>query len=123
MVIAVLLRSGYSVSIPFGGSQKYDLILDRVDGSLLERVQVKTGRLNSGSVVFQTVARNTINGRRSSYFGLADTLMVYCPETERVYRVPITPEMNGSTMALRVDAGDTRAIKRTWAKDYEFPPA
>ena len=120
IVAAHLLRLGYSVSIPFGNSQRYDLILDL--GDSLQRVQVKTGRLSNGCVRFQTTARNTINGKRSSYHGLADLIMVYCPGTGKVYAVPVSEQTNASEMLLRVEptrGGPTSTIK--WARDYEFP--
>ena len=123
VVAAHLLRLGYSVSIPFGNNQKYDLVLD-MDNKLY-RVQVKTGRLVKGVVRFATVARNTINGKRSSYHGRADLIMVYCPATSKIYMVPVTEETNASEMALRVapPAGRSAPLSTIrWAKDYEFPP-
>jgi hypothetical protein len=121
IVAAHLLRLGYSVSFPFGNSQRYDLILDL--GDRLQRVQVKTGRLNNGCVRFPTVARNAINGKRSSYHGLADLIMVYCPGTGKVYAIPVTEQTNASEMFLRIEparGGPKGTIK--WAADYEFPP-
>ncbi len=120
LVLAHLLKLGFSVSVPFGNSQKYDLVLDRA--GKLDRVQVKTGRIKNGCVVFQTAARNTINGKRTSYYGAADLLMIYCPDNGLVYVVPITADMNASTMALRLDRpsnGQASGIR--WAADHIFP--
>lgn len=121
VIAAHLLKLGYSVSIPFGNNQKYDLIWD--DGETLHRVQVKTGRITQGCVIFATSARNTINGKRTSYHGRADLLLVYCPDNSKVYRVPVSEQTNASEMRLRVQparGGPTSTIK--WATEYEFPP-
>jgi hypothetical protein len=45
-----LVRAGYLVSIPFGEDHRYDLVVEK-DG-ILSRVQVKTGRLRNGVVMF-----------------------------------------------------------------------
>lgn len=53
LIVALeLARAGYSVSMPLGENQRYDLIID--DGDKLSRVQVKTGRLRRGAILFNT---------------------------------------------------------------------
>ena len=53
LIVAVSLsRAGYFVSKPLGESTRYDLVVDK-DGTL-SRVQVKTGRLRKGVIMFNT---------------------------------------------------------------------
>ncbi len=50
MVLGALMRAGYFVSIPFGENHRYDLIAGK--DNALYRVQVKTGRLRKGAILF-----------------------------------------------------------------------
>jgi hypothetical protein len=50
MVMAALVRAGYFVAVPLGHNSRYDLIAEK-ENKLL-RVQVKTGRLRKGAVLF-----------------------------------------------------------------------
>jgi hypothetical protein len=60
MVIAVLVRHGYLISIPFGENHRYDLIAD--DGERLLRIQVKTGRLRRGGAGSSDSNRHFVSG-------------------------------------------------------------
>lgn len=117
VVLAHLVKAGHVVLMPFGDNQRYDFVIDRgVDG--FERVQVKTGRLTSGVVRFKCSSVNGFTGLRTTYDGQADTFMVYCPENDTVYAVPVS-ECGTSGVSLRVDAplGGTRSNIRM-ASDY-----
>ena len=50
MVRAALARAGYFIAVPLGDNNRYDLIAEK-DNKLL-RVQVKTGRLRKGAILF-----------------------------------------------------------------------
>ena len=117
--IALLLKLGYSGALPFGDNQRYDLIVD--DGARLWRAQVKTGRLRDGVVLFSCASQNVLTRKRSSYDGQIDMFLIYCPETDKVYRVPIE-DAPSSDMSLRVDAPKYRTPHSTirWARDYEL---
>jgi PD-(D/E)XK endonuclease len=117
-VIARLLKMGYSVSIPFGNNQRYDLILD--DGERLWRVQVKTARRCNGGVIFKTASVNGFTGVQTTYVGQIDLFLVYSPDLDKVYRIPIEA-CGASNFTLRTDppkGGPMNTIK--WAKDYEM---
>lgn len=118
-VIAHLLKLGYSVSMPFGDNQRYDLIWD--DGERLWRVQVKTARLVNGALMFSCTSINGFTGARRSYHGEVDVLLVYSPSTDRVYKIPIE-ETGASNMTLRLENTHKFGPKTTirWAKDYEL---
>jgi hypothetical protein len=115
LAVVLALRSmGFVVSEPFGENARYDLVVD--DGDKLARVQCKTGRLRLGAVRFATCSshghhRNPADCRRT-YAGQIDLFAVYCPETSRVYLVPVDDVPNQSAAALRVDAPRNRQRKR-----------
>jgi len=120
-ILSELVRRGYRVLIPFGTNQRYDFVLD-VDGEFV-RVQCKTGRLKRGRVVYSTksVRSNTSKTFVQGYRGQAELFLVFCPETDRIYVVPVDQAPDGYA-CLRVDPprnGQTRGIR--WASDYELP--
>ncbi|MQA75446.1 MAG: hypothetical protein GEU88_14075 [Solirubrobacterales bacterium] len=120
-ILSELVRRGYSLLLPFGVNQRYDLVFDL--GGEFMRAQCKTGRLRRGSVVFRTasVQSNTRGSRCHGYRGDADVFLVYCPETDVVYVVPVAESPKGHMM-LRVDRtanGQSERIR--WASDYELP--
>lgn len=116
VVLAHLLKSGKTVLLPFGNNARYDMVVD--EEGVLVRAQVKTGRLANGIITFKTSSVNGFTGKRTSYVGGADIFLVYCPETEGVYRVPVA-DCGVSNMTLRVDppkGGPVSTLR--WAKDY-----
>jgi PD-(D/E)XK endonuclease len=121
IVLAELVKRGHRVLIPFGTNHRYDFVLDMGDQFL--RVQCKTGRLRSGRIIFKTesVRSNTRVSLRRSYHGEADLFLIYCPQTDRVYALPVE-EANLSEGSLRVDPTENCQSKGIrWAADYELP--
>jgi hypothetical protein len=107
--------------MPFGNNQRYDLVLD-LGGSFV-RVQCKTGRLRDGCVVFraQSVRSNTREKVLRDYKDDVELFIVYCPETGRLYVIPIA-DATRTQGTLRVDPTGNRQSKRVrWARDYELP--
>jgi hypothetical protein len=51
-ILSELGRRGYSLLIPWGVNQRYDVVLDL--GDKFVRAQCKTGRLRRGAVAFPT---------------------------------------------------------------------
>lgn len=86
-ILAFLLDRGFSISIPWGNTQPYDLILDAK--GRLWRVQVKTGKLLRGSVIRFNCHSKKRDGTAVSYHGRADLYAVYCPQDGQVYIVPV----------------------------------
>jgi hypothetical protein len=120
-ILAELVRRGYQVLVPFGTNQRYDLVLD-LNGEFL-RVQCKTGRLRSGAVVFssRSVRSNTRKTFFRDYDGEAELFLIYCPETEGIYAVPVEEAPAGHGY-LRVAPARNRQHERIrWARDYELP--
>ncbi len=110
---------------PFGENQRYDLLIE--DGDRFIRVQCKTGRLRQGAVRFNTCSVNYHHPSnrgskdyRHDYRGAADAFGVYCPDTDRVYIVPVD-EVGTNVAALRVEPTKNSQRKRVrWAEDYEL---
>ena len=117
--IQQLISSGYSVSIPFGDNDNYDLVVD--DGNSLYRIQCKTGWSNKEDTMrFNTHSQTTRQGEyhERTYHGEIDAFLVRYPNNEKFYWVDIE-EATSQKMELRFDAKiDHPSIN--WAKEYEF---
>lgn len=121
IVLAAFVRRGYRVLTPFGSNQRYDLVVES-RGSFI-RVQCKTGRLREGAVTFntQSIRSNMQRTERRSYTGEIDLFAVYCPDTDRIYAVPVADAAN-TLGTLRVDPpknGQAKGVR--WAADYQLP--
>ena len=121
-VMLALRMAGLRVLVPFGENTRYDLVIE--DGERLARVQCKTGRLRSGAIRFNTCSTyghhlRPRNARRG-YHGEIDYFAIFCPDTEKVYLVPIDELDVRTGAALRVEPsrnGQSRYIR--FARDYE----
>jgi hypothetical protein len=121
IIIAELVKRGFRLLIPHGVNQRYDLVID-LDGKFV-RVQCKTGRLRKGAVQFSThsVRTNTRGWFVRDYSGEADLFLVYCPQTDRFYAVPVE-DAPKRAMYLRVDRTLNRQSQGIrWAHEYELP--
>jgi len=127
IIIFRLLEAGYDVLTPYGDNTRYDLVIEDADGRFW-RVQCKTGWLeNEGDLIefatastyYHTRAGRTDHGRRD-YQGQIEYFAVYCPDTEKVYFVPV--DHVGTTDAkLRLAPTKNKQEKNVrWAKDYEL---
>lgn len=91
--------------------------MDR-DGKL-SRVQVKTGRLRNGAIVFNTYSTHAHRGGAAKpYTNQIEFFGVYCPELRSVYLIPIedTARLNGS---FRVKETKNRLRSHVrWAQPY-----
>ncbi len=118
-VAAAFLKRGYLVSRPFGENQRYDLIID--DGERLSRVQVKTGRVRNGVILYGAVSTHGHRAHPSKpYIGQIEYLAVYCADTEKVYVVPES-HLTRSLGSLRIAPPKNNMTKTIrWASDYEL---
>ncbi|WP_440772023.1 group I intron-associated PD-(D/E)XK endonuclease [Natronorubrum sp. DTA28] len=114
-----LLECGYSVSIPFGDNDRYDLVVD--DGGDLYRVQCKTGWPNKTETMrFNTHSQTTRDGsyHEETYHGEVDAFLVYYPKNDTFYWID-TADATGQKMELRFESEiDHPSIN--WADTYEF---
>ncbi|WP_256295837.1 group I intron-associated PD-(D/E)XK endonuclease [Haloarchaeobius salinus] len=119
VVLAALQRRGIAVCRPFGDNERYDLVAERRDGSLVT-VQVKTGWVADGRIQFSTQSTHT-NSKgnvRKRYDGDVDVFVVYCYETETMYLVG-EQEFDRS-ISLRVEEPEIRHTNINWADEFEF---
>ncbi|WP_435344355.1 group I intron-associated PD-(D/E)XK endonuclease [Haloarchaeobius sp. HRN-SO-5] len=121
-LLGLLMEVGCSVSVPFGDSDRYDLIVD--DGTELHRVQCKTGSWVNGTVRFNLYSSTVgTDGRVDADYTPeeVDAYAVHAPEQDESYWVPIA-ETGCGEMRLRVDEPHPKAptSKINWANDYEL---
>ncbi|WP_336000894.1 group I intron-associated PD-(D/E)XK endonuclease [Halorientalis halophila] len=118
-IVHELLAAGYSVSIPFGDNDKYDLIVD--DGERMHRVQCKTAWANKQNTIrFNTHSQTTEDGQYSeqTYQGRIEAFVVRYPPRETLYWIDVA-DATTQKMELRFDAEiDHPSIN--WAADFEF---
>ncbi|WP_435334782.1 group I intron-associated PD-(D/E)XK endonuclease [Haloarchaeobius sp. TZWWS8] len=117
-ILSVLVSHGYSVSLPFGDNDRYDLIVD--DGRLL-RIQCKTAWENKPQTIrFNTHSQTTRDGEyhEETYRTAIDAFLVRYPPTEQLFWVDVD-DATTQKMELRFEAEiDHPSIN--WAADYEF---
>jgi PD-(D/E)XK endonuclease len=118
MILAVLIERGYDVSVPFGGGQPYDLVID-LGGFDLLKVQCKTGWWDKNCISFNTRSTDHGQGRRS-YVGLAHIFAVYFPPKKSVYLVPLDA-VGAFRGYLRLEpARNNQQRKVRFAADFEI---
>lgn len=118
-VLASLLKKGYAILLPFGDSQRYDLVLDK--DNQFYRVQCKNGRIRNGCIKFNSSSTEWYKRhRRKNYKGQIDYFGVYCPELDKSYLIPsdLIAETQG---LLRINPTKNNQSKFVrWSKDYEI---
>lgn len=111
-VLVKLLESGYVCSKPFGDNARYDLIVD--DGVILQKVQIKTGRVRNGAIEFNVMSCSRYVNKH--YKGQVDCFIVYVPELNKYYLVP-EDEVGTSKFYLTLSKGNSRSH---FAEKYEM---
>ena len=104
-VISELMKLGYSVSIPFGDSNRYDLIVD--DGETLKKIQVKTANYKGDKIKFNCYSDVYKNGERetNSYDKTEiDAFVVYCKEIGDCFWVDVE-KAGVASMTIRLKGG------------------
>jgi hypothetical protein len=117
-VAAAYVEAGFAVSVPLGGGAPYDLIVDT--GRRLLKVQVKTGRLRNGCVIFPMQRYSGHSGKPQSYVrGEIALFVVYCPDNAKIYvwQFGANP---GQGYLRCSETRNNQQQKVRWAKDYEF---
>lgn len=116
-VTAALLARGVSVSVPWGNSKRYDLIIDVAN--LLLRVQVKTARsARDGALQFSCTSQRR-DKTEVTYRGSADVFAVYYPRYDEIYIVPVE-DCGPTRTSLRIYDPKSNAPSIRWAKKYEL---
>ena len=118
-VIMELKRRSVPVLLPFGNNQRYDVVIADRSGTL-NRMQVKTGRLDDGVVRFHTKSQHTNSkGNIYQYYdGEVDGFLIYVHELESLYLVFI--DQFDRQISLRVAEPDQPDPTINWAEEYRF---
>lgn len=125
--MAEFIKKDKSVLTPFGDNKRYDFVVE--ENSKFIRYQCKTGRYRKGCVVFNIANVSKIKGKYkiTKYDeNQIDNFVVYCPELDKIYIVPVNTIPKGFTtkMSLRIDNPKNGQLNTNppikWAKNYEF---
>lgn len=122
-IITRFLQLGYVVLTPYGGNQRYDLVIEDVAGELW-RVQCKTGRLDDShtGITFNTAIHNVTGENRQSrnYRGQCDYFAVYCEKLNKVYLIKVEQVGTYSAILRLLPRKNNFNKDILWAKDYEL---
>lgn len=116
-VMVALAKSGYRLLLPYGENCRYDVAIERKGE--FKRVQIKTGRLRDGVIIFNAFSSHTHRGGSSArlYTDEVDLFGVYCRATEGVYLIPV--DEASQQCHLRVEQPkNAQARKIRWASDF-----
>lgn len=119
-ILALMLRMGKVVLMPFGDNQRYDFVTE--EAGKFTRIQCKTGRLKDGAIEFDTCSSSyhRKGGKKRSYEGEADVFGVYCPASKKCYLI-LVKDVPKTCGKLRIDPPKNNQVKCIrWAKDYEI---
>lgn len=96
-ILAKLVAEGYSVSIPYGDDDPYDLLVD--SETLIRKVQCKTGWVEDDVIRFKTASKTTTDGAVTmvDYGDEIDAFAVYCDDRSEFYWVPVDEAGSKST--------------------------
>jgi len=120
IVLAELIGRGYTVSVPFGDNDPYDLVVDTADG--LHRVQIKTGWIEDGCLRFKTGSKTTREGATvvEDYTDSdVESFAVRCGDTGELYWVPVGVVGQKNTY-LRVEPPEIDHPNVTLAEEFTF---
>lgn len=109
-VLSRFVSEGYTVSLPYGGTARYDFIAESEYGKLY-KVQVKHGRVKTvhgrDYIKFNTTSWAGSTEKTRNYVGECDFIAVWCSELNRMFVIPCTQEYNNKReMTLLLDDGD-----------------
>jgi len=119
-VVLEFIKAGYTVCIPHGENQRYDLIVEK-DG-LMQRVQCKTARIhNNEAIEFNCCnGNNASSNGTSDYRGDVELFATYNSEINEVFIIPVDA-CGISTCTLRLTENNSNQQKGIrWAKDYKL---
>ncbi len=119
-VLAHLIKQGYTVLVPFGENQRYDLVIED-EFQEFERIQVKTGRIRNGALLFATSSLNPYNRVHRGYAGEIDVFYIYCPDNDKIYRIPIKDVAKGAMSLRLLPTKNCQQAGIRWAKDFLVP--
>jgi PD-(D/E)XK endonuclease len=122
-IVTRFLQLGYVVLTPYGGNQRYDLVIEDAEGQFW-RIQCKTARIeDNGTVIaFHTANHNYAlkNKQWRHYQGQCDYFAVFCEQLNKVYLVPVDQVGTIKANLRLAPAKNSQEKNIRWAKDYEL---
>jgi PD-(D/E)XK endonuclease len=120
IVLAAYIQAGFLVSLPFGGGAAYDLVVDT--GIRFIKVQVKTGKLEAGCILYNArrhrgSKHNTFSRYRENEI---DVFAVWCPSNQNLYVVPAEHPLSVAGRLRIVETQNFQQKKIKWAQDYTW---
>jgi hypothetical protein len=118
-IMTHLLERGFAVLVPWGDNERYDLVSEK-DG-VFTKIQVKTVSLKEGIIKIDLRSSHRKEGKviHHNYDSKQiDEFMVYCLETDGVYKLPITEVEGMSTIHLRVSSPEKMSSNIRLASKY-----
>lgn len=120
MFLAEFLKFNVSVSIPFGNSEPYDVVIKTKEG--FKSVQIKHAKYSNGCVV--AYIKKFVGYRKrttTTYQGLCDYIALWCEELNKFYLIPIDDCGKRGLLHLRLVPTQS-GVKQTiiWAEQYEL---
>ena len=122
-IITRFLQLGYVVLTPYGGNQRYDLMIEDADTNIW-RIQCKSAWIDeNGTVLKFDTANHNVTGKKRDwrhYRGQCDYFAVYCEELNKVYLISVD-EVGTTRANLRLMPAKNNQTKNVrWARDYEL---
>ena len=121
MYIAEFLKYGIPISIPFGNSEPYDIIIKTKDG--FKSVQIKHATYKNGCVVAYPKKFIGYNKKFCvTYEGLCDYIGLWCEEINKFYLLSMEECGHRKTLMLRVKPPEhgNKISTIVWADKYEL---
>ncbi len=127
-----LVERGFEVLQPLGDHLRYDLAyyvpssggivpIGRQEVRLV-RIQCKTARISKDQAYLNFNTSSITGGRkeRKGYRDDVEFFGVYCPETGKVYLIPVEVVPEGQAYLRLKKAKNNQEKRIVWAKDYEL---
>ena len=115
-VLARLLELNFQVLLPWEDSSPYDVVYVKDDKFV--RAQIKTGLLKNNAIRFKTHIWNPFKKKKSTYIGKVDEFLVYSPDTDLVYRIPIEECGTNQGFLRLTETRNNQKMKIKLSKDY-----
>jgi hypothetical protein len=117
-VLAAVVEADIPVFLPFGDGSPFDLAAVMPDDGRVVRIQVKSGRIRHGCVMFN--ARGTDHGHgQRLYHGVADVFAVQVAALKKIFIVPVDHCRSSGILRLEPCRNNQRVGVR-FAHDYTF---
>lgn len=116
-ILSYLVSKHYTVLIPFGDNNRYDLVIE--DGGKFIRIQCKTAWLKDNVIMFNACSNNSFTSKKRRYDGEIDYFYIYSPDTDKIYCMKID-DIKTNIPSLRLLPPKNNQIKGIkFASDYE----